>query len=903
MFLLVIVMNKKMFTYWAKSTSDISSYHLLPYHSLDVAAVGYTYLRHDDLLCRRIAGLNGISQERLLDLIAFLLSLHDLGKFSEAFQGKIPPLFLSLRGREPKPKAELRHDTLGMILWEENLKQFVFREKIFPEEEERVLRKIDNALSPLFCAILGHHGRPPKTEDFDDFFVSDDVLCSREFVSSLLELFPIDRIMVNSLAQPDIQENIRALSWPFAGFTVFSDWIASNERLFPYHSERVPLDIYWSEVALPQADHALKYFNILPFTISQNRGIAHLFPNFKGGQYTPSPLQEYASQVQPGPGPHFYIIEESTGSGKTEAALTLAHQLMAGGNGHGLYFALPTMATSNAMWERIRAIKENFFAPGRAPSPVILAHSAREIGPLFLAANISRSDDDSRNMEGNNDLSLWLEDNRKKALLAALGVGTIDQALIAVLPRRYQSLRLFGLWRNVLIVDEVHAYDPYVNELLKNLICIHARIGGSSILLSATLPVITRNEFIKAFCEGAHLEYQEGRPITYPLVTHISPSGAEEIMIPPRPGTEREIDLEFFMREEDVISALLSAGRSGKCACWIRNTVRDAREAYHQLKSNTCNLSKFLLFHARYVLGDRLEKEREVIMRFGKDSKPEDRNGWILIATQVVEQSLDLDFDSMVTDLAPIDLVIQRSGRLHRHPRGNRGRPLLGIHAPAWAEEPGEDWYSGKFQGAAWVYPSHGEIWLTLQVLREKGRIRLPENARDLVEWVYGKDAVERIPPSLTARDNRFSDDHERRGIAMTNVINFPAGYQVTDTIWPDDDDVPTRLAEPSVTLRLGTFDERQKTIQPIFSAGENSWEMSQVSVPRAQTGGIRYVKEMEQLAESAKKTMRDRGKYTVLIPLVQLSENRWENSFPRDDGKKIRISYSKEEGLSIDEL
>lgn len=895
-------MDDSMFRYWAKNSRDDFSYHPLPYHSLDVAAVGYTYLLHDELICSRITNLCGISLAKTPELVAFLLSLHDLGKFSETFQSKIPNLFLSLRGREAKPRGSASHDTIGMVMWNTHLKEFLFRERLFKDEDGRTLRKISHALDPLFCAVFGHHGRPPRLEDSRDFFVPEDTQTAQEFISEILGIFSIEGKHVRVLAQHGSGRALNVLSWPLAGLVVFSDWIASNTQLFPYQTENIPLHQYFWEQAVPRAKYALRVLNVLPVPVSPNRGITRLFPEFAKGLFLPSKLQKYTSEIQPGPGPHLFIIEEATGSGKTEAALTLAHQLIAEGCGHGFYFGLPTMATSNAMWERIRAIKENFFATDTAP-PVVLTHSARQL-VSFLPVIQSVKTNSLPDEERGEDLSHWLEDNRKKALLAALGVGTIDQALVAVLPRRHQPLRLFGLWRNVLIVDEVHAYDPYVNELLRNLICDHARIGGSTILLSATLPASTRNELVRAFCEGAGISFQEADMGPYPLVTHISPSsqGQERIPVEPRPGTERDIALEFFEDEESVISTLLKAHKSGRCACWIRNTVRDAKDAYRRLRSLLTDPETLLLFHARYVLGDRLEREDEVIRLFGKQSRAEERTGKILIATQVVEQSLDLDFDYMVTDLAPIDLVIQRSGRLHRHPRGERGRPILGIHAPAWEEEPGEDWYSRKFPRAAWVYPSHGELWLTLQILRQSAAIRLPNNARNLIEWVYGKDASKRIPGTLTTRDSRFSTDQANRGIAMTNVIKFNSGYRATDSSWPEEEVVPTRLAEPMITLRLGVVDEEGGTIWPLYDGGEHSWEMSQVPIHKLSIGGITYVNEMVHLVESAKKKMRDGGKYTFLVPLVWHEEDHWENTFPRAGKKEIRISYTKEEGLSIDE-
>jgi len=894
-------MDSGMYCYWGKASRDLSAWHLLVYHSLDVAAVGYTYLCHDSLISRRMAELAGISPSSIPDLAGFFLSLHDLGKFSESFQNKVPDLFLSLQGRSGTLSAPVRHDSTGSMLWKEHLGRIIFQKKLLPNEEMSNLCLANILLSPFFSAVFGHHGIPPRKEDIspDSVYTCQDISSAEEFVSAMRDLFHIEESLIRSLAKREKEESLCVLSWLLAGLCVISDWIGSNSLAFPYLSQRIPLEQYWRKRALPVAEQVLRKVQMIPLAPLPARGIAALFPRFSTGEYSPSPLQEWVSGIRPGAGPHLFIIEESTGSGKTEAALTLAHRLIADGCGHGFYFALPTMATSNAMFSRIKAIRGNFFENEKEP-PLVLSHSTRQIAPYLLGEQ-PLSEYAVREDVSSEDLSHWLHDNSKKALLAPLGVGTIDQALVAVLPRRYQSLRLFGISKNILIVDEVHAYDPYVNELLRNLICDHTRTGGSTILLSATLPACARNSLISAFCEGAGIMVDERGHGEYPLVTHVSPAGLHEIPVQPRPGTGRSVSCTFFESEDEVISELIRTARSGRCACWIRNTVGDALEGYRRIKNSAGSPPDLSLFHARFALAHRLERENDVIRMFGKESVPEMRSGRILVATQVVEQSLDLDFDFLVTDLAPIDLVLQRAGRLHRHPRGERGAPVLGIYAPPWDENPGKDWYFGKFPGGSWVYPSHGQLWLTLGILRRKGGFRIPEDARECVEWVYGKDAESKIPPALAKRDRKFMDEHERRGRAITSVINFKKGYTMEGRPWPDDDEVPTRLAEPSVTLRLGVLDEEQGTVRPLCNAGEYSWEMSQVSVRRTLIGGITYVKELREIVDRACAKMHDRGRNAIPVPLIYHADgNRWENTFVRDDGQSIRISYTKEEGLFI---
>ncbi|WP_419602660.1 DEAD/DEAH box helicase, partial [Thiolapillus sp.] len=204
----------------------------------------------------------------------------------------------------------------------------------------------------------------------------------------------------------------------------------------------------------------------------------------------PTPLQQACLDLPIGTEPQLFILEDVTGSGKTEAALILAARLMAAGQAQGLYIGLPTMATANAMYDRMSTVYERLYRPGEPRPSLILSHSARHLSESFqqslLAAQASAThygEEESIVAQCNR----WLADNRKKALLADVGIGTIDQALLAVMPARHQSLRLLGLVGKVLILDEVHAYHAYTSEPLKRLIRFHAALGGSVILLSATL--------------------------------------------------------------------------------------------------------------------------------------------------------------------------------------------------------------------------------------------------------------------------------------------------------------------------------------------------------------------------------------------------------------------------------
>ncbi|MEK7813880.1 MAG: CRISPR-associated helicase Cas3', partial [Candidatus Desantisbacteria bacterium] len=339
--------------------------------------------------------------------------------------------------------------------------------------------------------------------------------------------------------------------------------------------------------------------------------------------------------------------------------------------------------------------------------------------------------------------SAWLSDSRKKALLANVGVGTIDQVLLAVLSARHQSLRLFGLSRKVLIVDEVHACDAYMLKLLGALLRFHAAFGGSAILLSATLPQTIRTQLLKSFASGTDISNITSKSTDYPLLTCLSGDGLKEIPVAARKDTDRAVTVQPLYNPDEVIKQLQAVIEAGGCACWVRNTVYDAVEAYqHWIKS--FGMEHVRLFHARFALGDRLQIEQDVLRLFGPKSTTNDRKGQLLIATQVVEQSLDIDFDYMVTDLAPVDLIIQRAGRLKRHNRNKQGNlikgsderdaAILGILMPEALDNADKNWYKEMFPKAYTVYPHHGQLWLTAHWLQRQKGFAKPKDAREMIE-------------------------------------------------------------------------------------------------------------------------------------------------------------------------
>lgn len=515
-----------------------------------------------------------------------------------------------------------------------------------------------------------------------------------------------------------------------------------------------------------------------------------------------------------------------------------------------------------------------------------------------------------------NRCSAWLSDSRKKALLAQIGVGTIDQALLAILPSRHQCLRLWGLMDKVLIVDEVHACDAYMNRLLQTLLEWHAFAGGTAILLSATLPDNQRSSLIESFATGAGytLDEDDGENQSYPLATMIGERGVQRYPVQTRPELAREVRVSFTDDETAVEAALQRVVAAGQCACWVRNSVQDARATFEELRTRYPSWD-IQLFHARFTITDRLAIEQDVLKRYGKASTSVDRAGRILIATQVVEQSLDLDFDLLVSDLAPIDLLIQRAGRLHRHRRlvngdptdgeDGRGVPQILVLAPPWTPEPDENWLSARLPGTAAVYEKEdAHLWKAMQLLREGGGYRMPEDARSLIEGVYAADPFTDFPSGLQDRAIEADALYRCQGsIAQYRTLTRESGFQ-KDGSWLNEEHAPTRLGEPTTTLWLAKRTERG--IVPFAAAGGEEtaadWLRSSVTVmARDAAEEVAPPPDLAELWRETRQQLPGRGKWGVATLLMPVQHGIWEGAVLDTQGRRRRLFYHSLTGLTIE--
>ncbi|WP_089637933.1 CRISPR-associated endonuclease Cas3'', partial [Escherichia coli] len=365
------------FDFWGKTRRDEKEggddYHLLCWHSLDVAAMGYLMVKRNCFGLADYFRQLGISdKEQAAQFFAWLLCWHDIGKFARSFQQLYLAPELKIPEGSRKNYEKISHSTLGYWLWNYYLSEC---EELLPSSSLSS-RKLTRVIEMWMSITTGHHGRPPDRIDELDNFLPEDKAAARDFLLEIKALFPLIEIPTFWDDDEGV-ELLKQLSWYISATVVLADWTGSSTRFFPRVAHPMDIKDYWQKT-LVQAQNALTVFppkaETAPFT-----GINTLFPFIEH----PTPLQQKVLDLDISqPGPKLFILEDVTGAGKTEAALILAHRLMAARKAQGLFFGLPTMATANAMYDRLVKTWLAFFSPESRPS-LVLAHSARTLMERF----------------------------------------------------------------------------------------------------------------------------------------------------------------------------------------------------------------------------------------------------------------------------------------------------------------------------------------------------------------------------------------------------------------------------------------------------------------------------------------------------------------------------------------
>ncbi len=500
---------------------------------------------------------------------------------------------------------------------------------------------------------------------------------------------------------PQIKDDAQARL--VAGLTSVADWIGSGR-----HFEN-PDEPWQSKIT--QAVHESGF---VPASYQSGLSFEQVFG------FVPRPAQEQFIHAATAPG--IYVLEAPMGLGKTEAALFAAYQMLQTGQASGVYFALPTQLTSNKVHERFNQFLQCILTSDCPHRSALLLH-----GKAWLQ--------ESEMGEEGRPGGAWFN-QAKRGLLAPFAVGTLDQALMAAMNVKHGFVRAFGLAGKVVILDEVHTYDAYTGTLLDALIKLLRSLQCTVIVLSATLSQQRRSELLQS--GPLHSK-------AYPLITAV-PQGqaAQELAVVPPPVLEVQVQLQ--RDEKAAIQEALDRAAQGQQILWLENTVSEAQERYLDLAARAHELGVACgLLHSRFTAVDRSRIEAQWVAAFGKEGWTQrTAQGRILVGTQVLEQSLDIDADFLVSRFAPTDMLLQRLGRLWRHADAPRAADAV---CEAWLLAPNlanaidsPTSASNGFGASAFVYAPY-VLCRSLEVWQNISSLKLPDGIRPLIEATYADRA------------------------------------------------------------------------------------------------------------------------------------------------------------------
>jgi CRISPR-associated endonuclease/helicase Cas3 len=672
-----------------------------------------------------------------------MVALHDIGKIAAVFQGqRTTPQARHQRERLEReafvfgprgPDHPPPHNAISALFVHDHLRE------LMPDTQQTLIKALRDAAG-------GHHGFfVDDLEQVREALVDEPVewhtLRCQGFELLRAQLAPAE-LLLTEVGAP---RRLRTATITLTGLIVLSDWIGSNTAFFAPDCE-TPLHEY-IEKSRDSARNAVIKIGFgatrQPPTYSD---FAALFPELDADRPLPQALD--ALDEADLAGPALYVIEAPAGEGKTEVALALARRLAAGGLSDENFFALPTMATGNQMFARLSTFYDNLY--GRHGAVKLVHGQAALIEDELRRATFAittHCDSGAAGQAGephwtaSGDQVLRWFGTSKRALLAPFGTGTVDQVELAGLHARYYMLRLFSLANKVVIVDEIHAYDTYMSTILERTLCWLGALNTSVILLSATLPARRHAQLATHFLRGVTgddaLEASVPADLVYPSLSIYTPRVQRRLQPAAfRPAQQLELQWVHDTKVENEARRLVELVAEGGAVARICNRVDDAQAIMRALKDLAAKGT--LLIHARYPLEQRQRLESQVDTAVGRDSTRTVGQRIIVVGTQVLEQSLDYDVDVMISDFAPIDLLLQRAGRLHRHnrPRAPRHRRARLYVQVALDSRGFPDFARWQRIYDAWVL---WQTWLVLDQRLTKGviPITLPDDYRPLIEAVY----------------------------------------------------------------------------------------------------------------------------------------------------------------------
>ena len=676
---------------WAKKAVKEGSMRWLPLwvHLRDAAGTAEKLWHHwlsQGIRNAMAEDLDGEYQAKRL--LLFLAAAHDLGKATPVFQAK--------RARPPQRELDEFIDEqlimAGVPIKDE--RDFSSGKETPHALASQVLLERGGCHKNITAVLGAHHGKPAQRGTTDDnwsaFGFNYHLEREGKEVWGCLQKELMDYAL--HLAGFSSLEELPVPSMPIqvllSGILIMVDWIASNEDYFPYIRPEDSIESidYHSRVKL--AWDTLNLSN----SWKAEEGMRFDADSFfkKRFPFSPNPFQKQAvSLAEAVQQPGIMVIEAPMGKGKTEAALACAEIFAQKTKRSGLFFALPTQATTDGIFPRlcewINKLETDY------GHTIHLAHGKAQFNETFQALkNMEGSSQIGVDDEGSLLVHQWFE-GQKKALLADFVAGTIDQLLMAALRQKHVMLRHLGLAGKVVIIDECHAYDAYMSQYLHRALQWLGVYGVPVIILSATLPAAKRQSVIDAYLNTSSvpepMENLFGEPIDlqpkspqwvtcrdYPLLTYTDGSQVKQQALEnDNKSTSVAID---FLQDEELVSQVEELLETDGCVGIMVNTVKRSQEIAEKLREHFGS-DLVRLLHSRFLAPDRIDQEKQLLRELGKPDEERQRpRRRIVVGTQVMEQSLDIDFDVLITDIAPMDLLLQRMGRLHRHERKKRPQKL-----------------------------------------------------------------------------------------------------------------------------------------------------------------------------------------------------------------------------------
>ena len=699
---------------WGKAESD--TWLPLYVHMQDVTAT----IRHlwknwlpEHTRKQFIEGFNVDSADECENILAFLAASHDIGKATPAFQAML----------------DSDNTTFKNVI-RENLNHYNFPFRTDLQNPHAIKHSFAsqlimerNGIDRTVAVIVGsHHGIPPTRDDFSQkkarpnntgFNNTEWLNVQNGLFEYALELSHLDRNSAKC-----IKAKISA-QFPAAGLLSLADWIGSNTEIFPL----LPIDTVCPENSEKRIEHALGLIELSHRWMPPADSCGEFRKRF---DYDPRPFQATVSEISSNmAAPGVIFIEAPTGEGKTEAALMAAEHLAEKFGCGGVVFALPTQATADGIFGRFKDWMEKISSDN--PQTLFLAHGRSKFNNTYR--DLPRQDW-GRGMPNKEKVFIhsWFT-GPKKGLLSDFCVGTVDQILMCGLKQRYGQMRHLALSNKIVVVDECHAYDAYMGSYLCKALEWLGAYKVPVILMSATMPPGRKTELLNAYYSGEIGRKVSGFTIHspgYPLITTACDGLITETVAE---STVKGKNVTVEWNGHDSIADIIQNYNTENATVGvILNTVRRAQETYSDLKKELPE-ADILLIHSRFTCFRRSELESAVLERAGKNSSSRGNNLTIIVGTQVIEQSLDIDFDLLLTDICPVDLLIQRIGRLHRHER-TRPSNLSEPHCVILDDR------GGEFEkGTEYIYQKL-HLYNTRSLVNEI--INIPDDVPHLVSSAYG---------------------------------------------------------------------------------------------------------------------------------------------------------------------